>query len=96
MAAAGPGVAAARAFTLFTCCCQEAEQASTVFLTVVAPALCLQVQPGEYYITVMNTHYGTAPLDFTLYYEFATLCPPSLTFESGGAVRWVALSCPST
>jgi hypothetical protein len=38
------------------------------------------VPAGPYYITVMNTRYASGPLNFTLYYEFATLCPPSLTF----------------
>ena len=40
------------------------------------------VSPGEYYLSVMNSRYAQTPLNFTLYYEFATLCPPSLTNSS--------------
>ena len=39
-----------------------------------------QVPAGQYYISVLNTRYGEDPLSFVLYYEFASLCPPSLTF----------------
>jgi hypothetical protein len=40
------------------------------------------VPPGDYYISVMNSRYALSPLNFTLYYEFSTLCPPSLTNSS--------------
>lgn len=40
------------------------------------------VTPGDYYISVLNSRYGESPLNFTLYYEFATLCPPSLSDSS--------------
>lgn len=30
----------------------------------------------------MNTRYGLEALNFTLYYEFSALCPPSLTFSA--------------
>lgn len=40
------------------------------------------VPAGDYYISVLNSRYGLEALNFTLYYEFSTLCPPSLTNSS--------------
>ncbi len=53
-----------------------------------------QVQPGEYYISVLNSRYAVSPLNFTLYYEFAELCPPSLTNSTGVASCVSARECP--